>query len=329
MRCPCLVIQKEKAEIIRKTLKKIDKLHEELKVRREGSHVYFPLKAPVHINGCISDEADFERVKRKSYDDVLRDHGIHIDMRSIDFIGHVAIIRLKEDVFIEELADAILKTNKRIKTVCIDRGVRDDHRVRDLEIVRGERTLETVHVEYGVRMKMDISKVYFSPRLARERVRVAEQIEDNDIVIDMFAGVAPFDLIISKFSHPKRLYAIDANPYAVKYAEENIRLNSVVHLIEVIEGNAKKVIPCLPDAQHIIMNLPHNSFKFLSCALKKGTCIHYYEILKKEKIKERIKEIKALGGKEGYYIDVANVRTVGSYSPSKVRTGIDLHIKQL
>ena len=131
MRCPCLIVQKEKAEIIRKTLKKNDKLHERLKVKRKGNHVYFPLKAYVNINGCISDEADFERINRKNYEDVLLDNGIHIDMRSIDFIGHIAIIRLKEDDFIEELADAILKTNKRIKTVCIDRGVRDYHRVRN------------------------------------------------------------------------------------------------------------------------------------------------------------------------------------------------------
>ena len=262
-------------------------------------------------------EEDFEEIERKSYEDILLKKGIKIESIAIDIIGDIALIKLKDERYAEDVADAIMEANEHVKVVCLDRGVKEDFRIRNIEIIAGENRTETMHIEYGIKIKLDISKVYFSPRLSAERMRVAKQVKENEIVIDMFAGVAPFSLLIAKYSKPKKIYAIDKNPYAIKYAKENVRINKINN-IEVIEGDAKEVLPNLPNANHIIMNLPHKSFEFLPVAIKKGKILHYYEIIDRKKIEERLEEIKKFG------VKIKNLRVVGSYSPSKDKFGMEL-----
>lgn len=298
-----------------------------IRIKRDENYVYFPIKEKIKIKGCETGEEEFEKFEVKSYNDILKEKGIKIDSISIDFIGEIAIIKLKDCENVEDVAHAIMEANRHIKTVCIDRGVKDDYRIRDIKIVAGEENTETIHTEYGVKMKMDISKVYFSPRLAGERMRIAKQVGNKDIVIDMFAGIAPFGLIIAKYAKPEKIYAIDKNPYAIKYAKDNVRINKMEDIIEVKEGDAEKIIQKLPYANHIIMNLPHKSFYFLPYAIRRGKIIHYYEILEKNRIDDRVKDIKNLAEKENYEAEIKDVRIVGSYSPSKLKFGIDIEIK--
>lgn len=325
---PCIVSPKERAEEIKKMLLEKNLLMKNVRVKRDENFVYFPLKEKIKIDSFETCEEEFEEIERKNYNEILEEMGIKVDSISIDFIGRIAVIKLKSYENVEKIANAIMETNKHVKTVCIDKGVKNDYRIRKIEVIAGEKNTETIHTEYGVKMKIDISKVYFSPRLAEERMRIAKQVEKKDIVIDMFAGVAPFDLIIAKYAKPEKIYAIDKNPFAIKYARENVRINKMEDIIEVIEGDAEKIIQKLPYANHIIMNLPHKSFYFLPHAIDKGRKIHYYEILEKNGIKNRIKDIKNLIERAGYKVDIKDVRVVGSYSPSKSKFGIDMEIKK-
>lgn len=323
MKILCLAVPRKKAEEIRKKLIEKNLLLQNYKIKRNKNYVYFPIKEKIKVEGCEILEEEFEEIRKKSYEDILREKGIDLESIAIDFIGDIAVIKLKNEDIAKEVANAIIKTNKHVKTVCLDRGVKEDFRIRDLEIILGEST-ETTHKEYGIKMKLDIKKVYFSPRLAAERMRVAKQVKENEIVIDMFAGIAPFSLIIAKFAKPKKIYAIDKNPWAIKYARENVRINKMEEIIEVIEGDAKNILPKLPKAHHIIMNLPHKSHEFLPLALEKGKILHYYEIVERNKIKERVEEIKERAKNLDYEIEIKNLRIIGSYSPSKVKIGMEI-----
>jgi len=329
VKSPCIAVPKEKAEEVRRKLMEMDLMRRGLKVKRDDRNVYFPVKEKVSIEGCLFFMEDFEKVEKKSYMDILREKKIEPDSISIDFVGSIAILRLKDEDIAREIGEAILESNKNVRTVCLDRGVRGDYRLRDIKIIAGEKTTETMHVEYGLRMKMDIAKTYFSPRLATERMRVAKQIEKGSVVIDMFAGVAPFSLVIAKYANPSKIYAIDINPYAVKYAKENVMINGFSNVIEIIEGNAKDVIDNLPYADNIIMNLPHSGFQFLPYAMRNGKIIHYYEIMERGEEEKRIGHIKSIAEKHGYAVEVKNLRRVGSYSPSKQKMGMELYIKHI
>lgn len=314
---------------MRRTLLNEGLLITQVKVKREGAFVYFPVKRAVHFAGCAMGSGEFEEFGRKSYEDILRERGICQESLSLDFIGDIAVVRLSDETHVTDIAEAIMRAHPHVKTVCLDRGVEDDFRVRNVEVVAGEHATETIHREYGIRMKVDVAKVYFSPRLARERMRVAERVQHNATVIDMFAGVAPFSLYIATFSRPEKIYAIDKNPHAVRYARENVRLNRMEHIIEVIEGDARDVMEHLPRAHHIIMNLPHKSREYLPYVLGKGHHIHYYEIMEKELMDERVRQIVEEGAERGYAVEVEEVRIVGSYSPAKVKVAMDLEVKSV
>ena len=322
MKIPCVKVSKKEAEEMRRKLIEKNLLLKGYRVERDEKFVYFPVKEEVEGYKIVYRE--MRKIERKSYEDILKEKGIDLESISIDFIGDIAIVRLNNESIAKEVADAIMKTNRHIKTVCIDRGVKEDYRIRDVEIIAGEKRTETMHIEYGLKIKLDVAKVYFSPRLSMERMRVAKQVKENEIVIDMFAGVAPFSLLIAKVAKPKKIYAIDINPVAVKYAIENVKLNKMENIIEVIEGDAKDVLPNLPDADHVITNLPHKSFNFLPLALEKGRILHYYEIMERGKIEERIEKIKRKA-EEKYNVEVKNVRIVGSYSPSKQKIGMEIY----
>ena len=329
MKNPCIVVPRERAEEVRKKLIEEDFLVKELKVRRDERNVYFPVRGHINIEGCTFSMEDFEKVEKKSYLDVLKEKDITADSISIDFVGSIAILRMKNESIAAELADAILKSSRNVRTVCLDRGVEGDYRVRNIEIIAGEKTTETIHREYGLKMKVDVAKTYFSPRLATERMKVARQVEEGSIVIDMFAGIAPFSLVIGKYARPSKIYAMDINPYAVKYARENVMLNGMGRIIEIMEGDAGEMIKNLPHANHIIMNLPHRSFHFLPYALGRGDVIHYYEIMERGKVEKRIEEIKNLAREKGFMLEIKNLRVVGSYSPSKQKMGMELYVRKV
>ncbi len=135
----------------------------------------------------------------------------------------------------------------------------------------------TLHRESGCMFALDISKVFFNPRLSQERIRIAGKVKDNETIIDMFAGVGSFGIIIGK-KRLVHLYAIDINPHAVEFMRINTILNKV-HL-EVLLGDAReRILDIKENADRIIMNYPEASLSFLDLALqkiKKPGTIHVY-----------------------------------------------------
>ena len=84
-------------------------------------------------------------------------------------------------------------------------------------------------------------KVYFSPRLATEREKITNQVNNGETIIDMFTGVGPFSIAIA---HNKKveIYAIDINPDAIHYLGKNIILNKIQGKIIPILGDVKDVL---------------------------------------------------------------------------------------
>ena len=183
----------------------------------------------------------------------------------------------------KEIADALLFSHKNIKTVCVDMGVHGDFRIRELRIISGEDTFVSLHKENGMKFKADISKVYFSPRLATERHRVSMLVRKGEYVLDAFAGVAPFSISLAK--RGCKLLSLDSNPEAKKWAVENFKNNGLksnqysfyTSKFEDYDFGKKKF-------DRIVMNNPTNSIPHLKKAMdlvSDGGSIHLYHIASK------------------------------------------------
>jgi tRNA (guanine37-N1)-methyltransferase len=315
------------AEKLRKFLFQRNLIRNDLKIKKEGRYVYFPLKEfPLKVPKDLTYKLmkkEFEKKKPKSYKEIVP---IPEELRNLlptsyDIIGDIALIKIPHGLlrFRKEIGESLLKCNKNIKAVYQIEPISGELRTRNVKILAGERRTVTTHNEYGLRYKVDIKDTYFSPRLATERKRIASLIKDNERVLDMFAGVAPFSIMIAKYSSPFIVYAVDKNEKAVELAKQNIRLNKVLDKVEVIHCDAQNIHNILREkVDRIIMNLPFSSYLFFEQALKvsRDHCtIHYYEILKEAEIEERINTLRKKAEREGFFIKDLDIKKIKTYAP--------------
>lgn len=217
--------------------------------------------------------------------------------RSFDSIGTIAQLEIPDELKKKEklIAKRVLDEFKNVKTVVKKSGItKGEFRIRPVKILAGEKTTETIHKENGIRLKLDLNKVFFTPRLSNERLRVLKQIKKNDVVADLFCGVGPYAILIAKFSKCKKVIANDLNPSAYEFLLENVKLNKVKN-IKYFNKDARKF---KLRADKVIMNIPKFSESFLKTAFrncKKGGRVFYYCFATEEELKERIAEIKSVG----------------------------------
>ena len=260
--------------------------------------------------------------------------------RSFDIIGDIAVIRLPEEAmqYKKLVAEAIMNVHKNVRSVWAQTSpVSGDFRLRELEWVAGEKRSETVYREYGCLFKVDLKKCYFSPRLSYERMRIAKLVQPKEIIINMFAGVGCYSIIIAKHSEAEKIFSIDINPHAVEYMEENIRLNKVENKIVPILGDAKEVIEknLSKIADRVLMPLPEKAYEFLETAIQalklKGGWIHYYSFEHAKKDENPIEKAKLKLIKKfeelGINYNLAFGRVVRGTGPNWYQVAIDIKIE--
>ena len=234
--------------------------------------------------------------------DRLRPWELKLLYKSYDVVGDIAIIRIPEALKhrSEAIAEAILQTQKRVKTVSRQASpVSGDLRLRKLEWVAGERKTETTYKEHRCIFKVDLQTCYFSPRLSHERMRISRQVQPGEVIVNMFSGVGCYSIIIAKHSAAEKIYSIDINPAAVRYMHENVRLNKVGDRVVPIEGDAKDVIEKRSEnlADRVLMPLPKKAYECLDYAVRAlkptGGWIHYYDFEHANKSESPLEKVKA------------------------------------
>lgn len=335
-------IIKKEANKLRKILINEKQLCTEYKVRSDDNYVYFPLinnYDTTLINQLESEynikteNYDFEEAqyRPKNFMDFLDDKISEKDLeeirKSFDVIGDIVILEIPPELEDKKkiIGEAVLNFTKRKSVFYKKSKVQGITRTRELEYLAGKDDLETIHKEYGIRFKLNPSTVYFSPRLATERSRIVDEVKENEIIIDFFAGIGSFPISIAHVKNAL-IYSVDINPEAFKYVNENIKLNKLVGEVIPIEGDIREVIKDLPLADRILMNLPGTAKDFLDIAvdhLKPGGILNYYEFSSDyETVIKRVKDIASPRN-----IDVIDIRKVKSQSPGIWHIGLSIKIE--
>ena len=333
-----LKIPKKQADHVRRILLKHSLINLEWKIKRSDDYVFIPLiKKPdeevtEEINSSDLEiiETVFEAHKKSPHS--LKDYlkgsiapeKISEIKKSFDIIGDLVILEIPDELEAEKylIANAALKFTKRKAIYRKSSEIKGIIRTRNLEHLVGHDQSETTHLEYGSRYLLDVRKVYFSPRLATERERIVRQVKDDEVIIDLFAGVGPFSISIAR-RRVVEIYAVDINPDAIYYLKRNIELNKLQGKIHPFLCDAKEFLESKQlKADRVIMNLPGTACKYLEHAmnsLRKGGILHYYEFSADFKTPvERIK--KAAGTRKVIILDK---RKVKSSSPGRWHMGID------
>lgn len=265
--------------------------------------------------------------------------------RAFDIFGNIALVKFKDKINAKDkkrFANKLLKNNKSITTI-LEKTSRFKGRLRKQKTkhLAGIRTKEALYRENGCVFRFNIDKVYFSPRLSNERKEIAQKIRKGDKVLVMFAGVAPYSIVIAKNSKAGKVYSNEINKEANKYAALNVELNKVKNKVILLSGNIKNVakkirkgltinnekIPQKFDI--IVMPRPQLKETFLKEALmlsKKATRIFYYDFCKEEEIEDVVNRVKSEAKRYDKRIKILRVKKAGEIAPYKFRIRVDFKV---
>jgi len=348
-----LRVPKELGEKAIRLVSKLELLNKDLKVESVGKCLHIPLSRKPNslevkkIRETISrHEILIKKFPRRfktfrnafeAAADKLPPHLLASFPRAIDIIGEIAIVEIPPEL--EEhkrtVGEAILQAHKNVRTVLAKSSVvKGVKRLREYEVIAGMDQTETVHREHGCIYHLDVRKVYFSPRLSFEHKRIASQVKANETVVDMFAGVGPFSILIAKMQKDVKVYAIDVNPDAVKYLERNVIANKVLDKVVPILGDAENVIRkrLRGIADRVIMNLPEKASEYIDAACEaiklKGGVIHYYSFADGPNPIEKAEEelARALTKTGRRLVEITSARRVREVAPRRWQVVIDARI---
>jgi tRNA (guanine37-N1)-methyltransferase len=299
---PCLRIPKALGEKAIRLVRGLNLFNRELRVQQVEDYLCIPLNGeplPAEIKELKRNLPKFEISTHRFHahakrllklvdvlEETLPPHLLASVPHAIDFVGDITIIEIPPELESHKkiIGEAILKTHKRVNTVLAKSGaVEGVYRLREFEVIAGVEKTATIHKEYGCMYYVDLAKAYFSPRLSHEHNRIASQVKEGETVVDMFAGIGPFSILIAKKRENVQVYAIDVNPDAVEFLKRNIAVNRVEKKVMPILGDIRQVVreQLIGVADRVIMNLPEKALKYVDVACKaiksEGGIMHYYE----------------------------------------------------
>jgi len=331
MRSLCVAVPKVRAEDARLTLLAKGLLRKGVAIVREGDSVLLPITERVDMRYPVS-ERDFPEAYMpiRSYKDIAE---VPADLRpllptSFDVIGDIAIIKIPDELTVHEreIADAILRTHSGVRVVAADAGVRGPLRIRSVRILAGPNRTETIHREHGVAYKVDVARAYFSPRLGTERLRIAQQVMPGETVVDMFAGVGPYAILIARRRQPRVVYAFDANPDAFRWLEENVRRNRATG-VEPRQGDALSLLAAVEPPDRVIIDYPQNpepAYRAVLPRIVPGGVIHYHAILDSNEVEDATEELLGIAGNLGREAEIIARREVHGWSPTQKLFAFDV-----
>ena len=155
---------------------------------------------------------------KKALENVLSEKESNELISAFDQIGEIIIVRIPDSLLSKKkiIGKALLDDVKIVRSVFYQASaVSGDFRTRDLEILAGEDNTETEYKEFGCRFTVDVKNAFFSPRLSTERERIANLIQNDEIMTNMFAGIGMFSIMAAK-KKKCTVYSLDINPVASK-----------------------------------------------------------------------------------------------------------------
>ena len=276
------------------------------------------------------------RMLKKTLESVLSTKESDELISAFDQIGHIIIIRIPDSLISKKklIGETLLEQVKSAKSIFYQSSSVDgEFRTRDLEILAGDDKTETEYKESGCRFLVDVRNVFFSPRLSSERTRIAEFVNNDEVIVNMFGGVGIFSIIAAKMKRCT-VFNIDINPLAAKLCKKNIAINKLVGNVISIEGDASQVINSQLEnkSDRTLMLLPEKSDEFLDSAIlstKSGGIIHYYSHIHADKKSDAAKL------SEQHYMQITPVKStilgskiVRPVGPRFYQTVVDVKIKK-
>ena len=259
---------------------------------------------------------------------------------AFDTFGNIAVIEIPRELSKRKklIGETLLKVQPRFETVCsIESNHEGKYRIQKVKVIAGKKQLVANYKENGCSLLVPLGKVFFSPRLSGERLRIAYLTQPNEVVGAWFSGVGPYPIVIAKNSKASKIIAIELNPAGHKFAVENAKLNNVnkncvkgKERVVFVKGDVKKVYKKYKKLfDRIAMPLPHTGYQFLKEAfycIKPNGIIHFYEIVVKGDYATPANQIMSEAKKAKKKVEIIRTSRVRQFSPTKEQVVFDIKV---
>ncbi|PID71778.1 MAG: hypothetical protein CSB34_05755 [Desulfobulbus propionicus] len=257
---------------------------------------------------------------------VLSDAELDFVTRSYDVIGDIFITTIAPELEHKEhiIGQMLLDMHPHVKVAAKRLGkYSGEFRTRTLAVIGGEKRLTTLHKENTILLKVDLQKMYFTARLAGERMRVAAMVKPGELVGVFGSGAGPFPLTIARHSDPARVIGIEKNPAAHEYALLNQTVNKAEEKVCFIQGDAAQVIRDYRFLfDRVITMLPTQHKVLLEPALSSltpGGVLHHYAMVEQNDTSTVAREIQTACAKKGLAASDITPQRCGHCTPTTDR----------
>jgi tRNA wybutosine-synthesizing protein 2 len=280
----------------------------------------------------------FKEQLRENLERKLSEEKLSILPRGFQTIGKVMILKLHPNLLENKkvIGKACLELHSYIRSVYLNLGKIEGkfRKPEKMELIAGENNPMVSHKEHDVIYQFDITKLMFSKGNLNERKFLATLISDNEIIVDMFAGIGYFSLPIAKHARPKQIYSIELNSLSYDFLIKNIKLNHLEDKITPILGDCKEEVLKLSKkgikADRVIMGVFPAPKDFISEALTlakdDGTIYHYEGVIDKNEYLQLFNEFKNIAESFHFKCSLVSHRFVKSYGPNLYHVVLDIQV---
>ena len=243
-------------------------------------------------------------------------------------IGDVLILPLRPELepYRERIA-RIYAEVLGVKTVLRKGRISGEFRETNYEVLYGGDTV-TVHVENGIRYKLDVARIMFSPANVKERVRMAKVAMPGELVVDMFAGIGHLSLPMAVHGGA-RVIAIEKSPYTFRFLVENIELNGVQDRMTAYNIDNRD-FPGENIADRVLMGYVVTTHEFIPKALqiaKDEAIIHYHNTVPERLMPgEPFETFRRIAREHGYDAEKLDERIIKRYAPGIWHVVVDVRV---
>ena len=243
-------------------------------------------------------------------------------------IGDVLILPLRPEL--EPYKGRIAETYAEVlgvKTVLRKGRISGEFRETNYEVLYGGDTV-TIHVENGIKYKLDVARIMFSPANVKERVRMAKVAKPGELVVDMFAGIGHLSLPMAVHGGA-RVIAIEKSPYTFRFLVENIELNGVQDRMTAYNIDNRD-FPGENIADRVLMGYVVTTHEFIPKALeiaKDEAIIHYHNTVPERLMPgEPFETFRRIAREHGYEAEKLNEFVIKRYAPGVWHVVVDVKV---
>jgi tRNA wybutosine-synthesizing protein 2 len=268
-------------------------------------------------------EQDEPVYRRVSLDDFVE------DPPSYTLVGDVALVRFDgaDEKRKREVAEAFEK-HHGVRVVLEDLGIEGEKRVPKTRHVAGEPDTETVHRENGFEFALDPSCVMFSVGNAEERVRMRETVEQDESVLDMFAGIGYFSVPAALGG--AEVVATEVRREAYEYLIENARHNGVADSIEARHTDCRNVSVDTEFDRVVMGHFEATKEDFLEHAVDSvgdEGVLHVHDAVHEDSKEETVRTVSDVAHRRGYETET-RVRRVKGYAEGVAHVVVDARVRR-